>query len=99
MDREIERASAIKEAVAVGYPREQMYGVWWAAAEPDVRAQRQIGGWPALPSAPDRASQPPFRPQVGVVGSSPPPEDHPGAHPFAGDRHPGPGLQAVPPDG
>ncbi len=31
-------STAIKEAVAVGYPREQMYGVWWAAAEPDVRA-------------------------------------------------------------
>jgi branched-chain amino acid transport system substrate-binding protein len=31
-------STAIKEAVAVGYPRDQMYGVWWAAAEPDVRA-------------------------------------------------------------
>jgi branched-chain amino acid transport system substrate-binding protein len=30
-------ATAIKEAVAVGYPREKMFGVWWAAAEPDVR--------------------------------------------------------------
>src|SRR4051812_21376328 len=30
-------SAAIKEAVAVGYPRDQMYGVWWAAAEPDVR--------------------------------------------------------------
>ncbi len=30
-------STAIKEAVAVGYPRERMYGVWWAAAEPDVR--------------------------------------------------------------
>ena len=30
-------ATAIKEAVAVGYPREKMLGVWWAAAEPDVR--------------------------------------------------------------
>ncbi|MCX8101327.1 MAG: ABC transporter substrate-binding protein [Geminicoccaceae bacterium] len=30
-------STAIKEAVAVGYPREKMYGVWWAAAEPDVR--------------------------------------------------------------
>jgi branched-chain amino acid transport system substrate-binding protein len=29
-------STAIKEAVAVGYPREKMYGVWWAAAEPDV---------------------------------------------------------------
>jgi len=29
-------SAAIKEAVAVGYPRSKMYGVWWAAAEPDV---------------------------------------------------------------
>ena len=30
-------STAIKEAVATGYPREKMYGVWWAAAEPDVK--------------------------------------------------------------
>ena len=30
-------STAIKEAVAVGYPRENMYGVWWSGAEPDVR--------------------------------------------------------------
>ncbi len=29
--------TALKEAVATGYPREKMYGVWWAAAEPDVK--------------------------------------------------------------
>jgi len=29
-------STAIKEAVATGYPRDKMYGVWWAAAEPDV---------------------------------------------------------------
>jgi branched-chain amino acid transport system substrate-binding protein len=29
-------STAIKEAIAVSYPRLQMYGVWWAAAEPDV---------------------------------------------------------------
>jgi branched-chain amino acid transport system substrate-binding protein len=29
--------TALKEAVAVGYPRDKMYGVWWAGAEPDVR--------------------------------------------------------------
>src|ERR1700682_1944005 len=29
-------STAIKEAIAVSYPRVQMYGVWWAAAEPDV---------------------------------------------------------------
>jgi branched-chain amino acid transport system substrate-binding protein len=30
-------STAIKEAVAVGFPREKMYGVWWSGAEPDVR--------------------------------------------------------------
>ncbi|MHB1198336.1 MAG: ABC transporter substrate-binding protein [Polaromonas sp.] len=30
-------SSAIKEAVATGYPREKMYGVWWSGAEPDVK--------------------------------------------------------------
>ncbi len=30
-------STAIKEALATGYPRDKMYGVWWAAAEPDVK--------------------------------------------------------------
>ncbi len=30
-------STALKEAVATGYPRDRMYGVWWAAAEPDVQ--------------------------------------------------------------
>jgi branched-chain amino acid transport system substrate-binding protein len=30
-------STALKEAVATGYPREKMYGVWWAAAEPDAK--------------------------------------------------------------
>ena len=30
-------STAIKEAVATGYPREKMFGVWWAGAEPDVK--------------------------------------------------------------
>ena len=30
-------STALKEAVATGYPREKMYGVWWAGAEPDTR--------------------------------------------------------------
>jgi len=30
-------STALKEAQATGYPREKMYGVWWAAAEPDVK--------------------------------------------------------------
>ena len=29
-------SAAIKEAVAVNYPRDKMYGVWWSGAEPDV---------------------------------------------------------------
>lgn len=29
-------STAIKEAAGVGYPREQMFGVWWSGAEPDV---------------------------------------------------------------
>ena len=29
-------STAIKEAIAVNYPREKMYGVWWSGAEPDV---------------------------------------------------------------
>jgi branched-chain amino acid transport system substrate-binding protein len=30
-------STAIKEAVATAYPREKMFGVWWAGAEPDVK--------------------------------------------------------------
>jgi branched-chain amino acid transport system substrate-binding protein len=29
-------STAIKEAVATGFPRDKMFGVWWAGAEPDV---------------------------------------------------------------
>ena len=29
-------STSLKEAVATGYPREKMYGVWWSGAEPDV---------------------------------------------------------------
>jgi branched-chain amino acid transport system substrate-binding protein len=29
-------STALKEAVATGFPREKMFGVWWSAAEPDV---------------------------------------------------------------
>ena len=29
-------STAIKEAVATGYPRNKMFGVWWSGAEPDV---------------------------------------------------------------
>ncbi|MDH5331018.1 MAG: ABC transporter substrate-binding protein, partial [Aquincola sp.] len=30
-------SAALKEAVATGFPREKMYGVWWSGAEPDVK--------------------------------------------------------------
>src|SRR5262245_42360234 len=30
-------STSLKEAQATGYPREKMYGVWWAGAEPDVK--------------------------------------------------------------
>lgn len=30
-------STAVKEAQATGFPREKMYGVWWAGAEPDVK--------------------------------------------------------------
>jgi branched-chain amino acid transport system substrate-binding protein len=29
-------STAVKEAIATGYPREKMYGVWWSGAEPDI---------------------------------------------------------------
>ncbi len=29
--------TAIREAIAVGYPREKMFGTWWSGAEPDLR--------------------------------------------------------------
>jgi branched-chain amino acid transport system substrate-binding protein len=30
-------STALKEAQATGFPREKMYGIWWAGAEPDVK--------------------------------------------------------------
>jgi branched-chain amino acid transport system substrate-binding protein len=30
-------STAIKEAVATGYPRENMFGTWWSGAEPDLK--------------------------------------------------------------
>jgi branched-chain amino acid transport system substrate-binding protein len=30
-------STAIKEAVATGFPREKMFGTWWSGAEPDLR--------------------------------------------------------------
>lgn len=42
-------STAIKEAISVGYPRLQMYGVWWAGAEPDtVPAEMAAKGYNAL---------------------------------------------------
>ena len=48
-------STAIKEAVAVGYPREKMYGVWWSGAEPDVRpAEDGAKGYNAADAAAHR---------------------------------------------
>src|SRR6266404_736058 len=42
-------STAIKEAAAVGYPRDKMMGVWWSGAEPDVTpAGEQSKGYKAL---------------------------------------------------
>jgi branched-chain amino acid transport system substrate-binding protein len=42
-------STAIKEAAAVGYPRDKMIGVWWSGAEPDVvPAGDQAKGYKAL---------------------------------------------------
>jgi len=30
-------STALKEAQATGYPRDRIYGVWWAGAEPDTK--------------------------------------------------------------
>lgn len=41
--------TAIKEAAAVGFPREKMLGGWWSGAEPDVEpAGEQAKGYKAL---------------------------------------------------
>jgi branched-chain amino acid transport system substrate-binding protein len=42
-------STAIKEAIATGYPRDKMYGVWWSGAEPDVVPAGDAGkGYNAL---------------------------------------------------
>ena len=42
-------STAIKEAAAVGYPRDKMIGVWWSGAEPDVTPGGRPGdGYKAL---------------------------------------------------
>src|ERR1700741_740932 len=42
-------STAIKEAAAVGYPRDKIMGVWWSGAEPDVTpAGDQSKGYKAL---------------------------------------------------
>ena len=43
--------TAVKEAVATGFPREKMYGGWYAGAEPDVRPAGDAGkGFTAVTS-------------------------------------------------
>ena len=42
-------STALKEAQATGFPRDKMYGVWWAGAEPDVKDVGQgAAGYNAL---------------------------------------------------
>jgi branched-chain amino acid transport system substrate-binding protein len=42
-------STAIREAIAVGYPRDRMIGVWWAGAEQDVAAAgADAAGYSAL---------------------------------------------------
>ena len=44
-------STALKEAQATGYPREKMYGGWYAGAEPDVRPAGDAGkGFTAVTS-------------------------------------------------
>jgi branched-chain amino acid transport system substrate-binding protein len=35
-------STALKEAVATGFPRDKMYGVWWAGAEPNAKVVKDI---------------------------------------------------------
>ena len=42
-------STALREATAVGFPRDHMFGVWWAGAEPDVAADPKAAiGYSAL---------------------------------------------------
>ena len=50
-------STAIKEAAAVGYPRDKMIGVWWSGAEPDVTPGRRPGQGLQGADAPARRRQ------------------------------------------
>ena len=64
-------STAIKEAIAVGYPRLQMYGVWWAGAEPDVLpAEQAAKGYNALALAHSAENSLPKKPAFHRVGST-----------------------------
>jgi branched-chain amino acid transport system substrate-binding protein len=55
-------STAIKEAAAVNYPRDKMYGVWWSGAEPDVTpAGDQAKGYNALALHPAGTNFPVFQ--------------------------------------
>jgi branched-chain amino acid transport system substrate-binding protein len=42
-------STALREAVAINYPRDKMFGVWWAGAEQDVAAvDKAAAGYSAL---------------------------------------------------
>jgi hypothetical protein len=55
-------STAIKEAIAVSYPRLQMFGVWWSSAEPDVEpAEMAAKGYNGI--ALGHSDERDFRPQ------------------------------------
>ena len=58
-------STSIKEAAAVGFPRDKMFGVWWSGAEPDVRpAEGGAKGYNAADAAARRRPvRRPCRPQ------------------------------------
>ena len=52
-------STALKEAQATGFPRDKMYGIWWAGAEPDVKdvadGPRATTRWPCSTAQSRRA--------------------------------------------
>ncbi|MFT3759554.1 ABC transporter substrate-binding protein [Thauera sp.] len=52
-------STALKEAVATGFPREKLFGVWWAGAEPDVKdVGANAKGYSALALNPNGTNYP-----------------------------------------
>ena len=52
-------STALKEAIATGFPREKLFGVWWAGAEPDVKdVGENAKGYSALALNPNGTEYP-----------------------------------------